>query len=453
MSKFNWRRPFERLASAVKHFYTLEKDQQPFSPRLITTGIVLTILFLLSFSAWSSLAPIEGAIVSRGIVSVAGFRKQIQHLEGGIVESIHVQDGDKVSKGQLLIQLSDVKPAARLRQYEMQQAEAQAIIARLQAELSNSGEITFPDELIAQVLDPAISELLTGQNNILLSNRALLQDQLSVLNHKIVQTDVLMRGLHDQVKSKQQQHSLIKEELSSFEKALAKKLVAKPTVLRLRHRLAEAEGELSTFQADIGQLEQEKLELRLHISEAKATQIADITDELRKYRAQSFKLSQRIITARDVLQRTQVVSPIDGVVVNLQIHTNDGVIAPGQAVLDVLPTDDELVVYAFIHPDDIDQVRSGMKADISLTSLSRRSRIPLAGQITDVSADRLTDTDTGQEYYRARVEFNPEVIKAEKNNLLAGMGAEVFIRTEARTPLDSLLEPITRSLQLGLREN
>ena len=120
--------------------------------------------------------------------------------------------------------------------------------------------------------------------------------------------------------------------------------------------------------------------------------------------------------------------------------------------MEVVPDDDELVVEAYIDPEDIDEVWTGMPVDVRLTSLSRRKRLPIEGEVSNISADRLTSPDTGKDYYRARIVFSSGILKSTGINLVAGMGAEVFLRTGARTPIDYLLSPITNSLQLGLRE-
>ncbi len=430
-----------------------EQEQRPFPLTLIAAGLGVVALFLSSFAVWSLLAPIEGAVVSPGIVSVASHRKQIQHLEGGIVEAILVREGDRVTAGQLLVQLRDVQPAAVLRQLERQYFEAQAVVARLFAERDDRQEIAFPEDLLVRADDPSVRSVMTGQSNILLSRRTLVQDRRSLLEHKIAQAQEEIKGFAGQVQAKNRQRELIVEELSAVEKALAKKLVLKSNALKLRQQLAEADGELSAHRSEVGRLEQSILEMRLQISEANAERIAEITEQLRTQRARLFELSEKIVAARDVLHRTKILSPIDGFVVNLQIHTQDGVIAAGQSLLEVVPTDDELVIHAYVDPEDIDEVRMGMPADVRLTSFSRRKRVPLEGIVSGLSADRLFDPQTGRDYYRARIELAPDVTESAKSNMVAGMGAEVFIRTGARTLLDYLLSPITRSLQLGLREN
>jgi HlyD family type I secretion membrane fusion protein len=426
------------------------EEQRPFPLRLMLIGFLLVGLFLVSLSVWSSLAPIEGAVVSHGIISVSSYRKQVQHLEGGIVETIHVSDGDKVVAGQLLVQLRDIKPAAEFRQLEGEYIEAQAVVARLIAERDNLDKINFPRELIVQSEDPAISSVISGQTSILHSHRALMKDRQAVLEKKIDQTREEISGLQGQIKEKNNQRQLILAESEITEKALRKSLV--PKVIKIKQRLAETRGEVIAYRSEIGRLEQSILELRLQMSETLAKRFSEIAIQLRTQRAMLFDLSQRIITARDVLHRTKIVSPIDGLVVNLQIHSHEGVIKAGQPLMEVVPADDELVVEAIIDPDDIDEVWIGMPANVVLTSVSRRQRVPIKGIVSHVSADRLTDPQTGNDYYRVRIEFSPESVASVNADLVAGMGADVFLRTVARTPLDYLLSPITNSLRLGLRE-
>lgn len=443
----------ENTATSEDGTQIKDQVQRPFPRRLILAGLLLVILFLSSFTAWSVLAPIESAVVSPGIISVASHRKQIQHLEGGIVEAILVQDGDSVVKGQLLVKLRDVQPSAELRQLERQYIEVQAVLARLLAEQDDSEEITFPEDLLVRAKDRSVDSVMTGQKNIFQSRQMLIEDKHSVLKHKIAQVEEQINGLSGQVKAKNRQRKYIFQELSTVDEAVAKKLLPKAQALKLRQRLAGTEGELSAYQAEMARLKLSILEMRLQMSEVRAQQITEITEQLRSQRARLFDLSQKIITTRDVLHRTKITSSIDGIVVNLQIHTLDGVIAAGQPLLEVVPINDDLIVNAFIAPEDIEEVRAGMMADVRLTSFSRRQRVPLEGVVSYISADRLSDPETGNEYYQARIRLAPDISASAKTYLIAGMGAEVFIRTGSRTPLDYLLSPITQSLQRGFKEH
>ncbi len=426
---------------------------RPFPVSAILAGLVTVVFFVGTLGFWAAMAPLESAVVSPGIIGVASYRKQVQHLEGGIVEAILVNDGDRVSKGQQLIQLRDVKPAAELRQLEGQYVEAQAVVARLLAERDGLEAIAFPDELLARADDPSTSAVMAGQRGILDSQRTLMHDRQAVLDKKIAQAQEAINGLEGRVEAKRQQRSLILAESKTVEEALKKRLAPASKGLKLKQRLAETKDELIAYETEIGRLEQQILETRLQKSKARAERLAEISEQLRMQRAALFDLTQKMIKARDVLERTRILSPIDGVVVNLQIHSHDGVIEAGQPLLEVVPENDELIVEVFIDPEDIDEVWAGMPADVRLTSLNRRRRVPMEGILSGVSADRLTNPQTGEDYYRARVTLTQDALSSAGVALVAGMGADVFLRTGARSPLDYLLSPITKSLQFGLREN
>ncbi len=431
----------------------LASAARPFPRHLIIVGFLVLGLFVASLGVWSSLAPIEGAVVAPGILSVASHRKQIQHLEGGIVKSILVDDDERVVKGQLLVQLRDVKPATELRKLNGRLIEAQAEIARLNAELDGNADIRFPPNMLTRKDDPAVRSAMSGQQSLLHSLNSITREKLAIMAKKIAQTEEQIHGLNARIKAKSKQRRLMLEELKTVRKALKHQLIPKSEELKLRQRLAQTEGDLAGYQAEISELDQNILQMKLQKNEEKARRISRIMEQLRTQRALEFDLSQKIIAASDVLRRTKIRSPIDGVVVNLQIHSPGGVIEPGQPLMEIVPSSDELIVDTFIDPDDIEELRVGMAADVRLTSVSRRQRIPIQGVLAELSADRLSDPITGQDYYRARIELSPESASSINVNLVAGMGANVFLKTSTRTPLEYLLSPITRSLQQGLREN
>ncbi|WP_299616665.1 HlyD family type I secretion periplasmic adaptor subunit [Pelagibius sp.] len=425
---------------------------RPFPLHLIAAGFAILAATFGIFALWSRAAPIESAVVAAGVVSVDSYRKSIQHLEGGIVEKILVADGDRVTRGQALIELSDVQPAATLNQLRSQLFEARATLARLIAERDAAEAIAFPADLLDDP-DPAARSAVAGQQSVFESRRKLLQDRLSLLEQRVAQSREEIGGLEGQIAASDTQRDLLREELSEVGTLFDKGLVPKPRMLALQRRLAEIEGELSALRARIAQARQSIIAARLEMSELRATTKTSVVDRLRAEQSEIYALEQKIISAEDVLRRTRVVSPIDGIVVDLQVHTLDGVVGPGQRLLDVVPSSDELVVEASVDPSDIDEVRAGMPAHVQLTSLSRRSRLPIEGRVIFVSADRLVDRQSGAAFYQARVQLDPASIEERGAVLQAGMGAEVFIRTGERTALDYLIAPIARILNRGMRES
>jgi HlyD family type I secretion membrane fusion protein len=430
--------------------FLLTRD--PFPVRQVPVGMLVLLGFITILGLWFGLAPINSAVISPGIVQVASHRKTIQHFEGGIVDEILVRNGDIVTLDQPLVKLKSIYPAAEMAQLEAQQLELLAVVGRLMAVQNGATEITLPPELAARADEPAVQSILAGQQQILDSFLHLQKERLSVFEQNIQQASEEINGRRVQIEARELQRELLEEELSLLKKLFDQDLMSRTRVLETSKELAEVQGDIGEYQAEIARINKNVLETRLQINEMHAAQMHQVTQQLREERAKLFDVTQRLTASRDVLSRTTIVSPVDGEVVNLQIYTTNGVITPGQPIMDIMPHDDELVVQALIDPNDIDEVRVGMPADISLTSLTRRNRVPIEGVVAVVSPDRLVDEQSGRPYYEARIEVAPTAEHAEGNVLMAGMGADVFIRTGERTALQYLMEPLVRNFRLGFRE-
>lgn len=429
-----------------------EPGRRPFPLHLIAGGFGILLAFFAVSTVWTRAAPIESAVVAPGVISVDSYRKTIQHLEGGIVEKILVANGDRVTRGQALIVLSDVQPGATLNQLRSQLFEARATLARLIAERDGAETIAFPADLRGEP-DPAARSAVAGQVSVFESRRQLFDNRLSLLGQGVARSQEEIAGLEGQIAAANTQRALLSEELAELSELYEKGLLRKSRMLTLQRRLAELDGELAELRSMIARAHQSILAARLEMSELRATTKTSVVDQLRAEQSAIYELEQQIVSAEDVLRRTRIVSPIDGIVVDLQVHTLDGVVGPGERLLDVVPSSDELVVEASVNPADIEEVRAGMPAHVQLTSLSQRIRLPIEGQVAFVSADRLIDAQSGNAYYQARVQLDPASVEQRGTALQAGMGAEVFIRTGERTPLEYLLAPITRILNRGLRES
>ncbi len=426
--------------------------RRPFGARLVLSGFAIIAVFLSGTAAWMLLAPLESAVVAPGVVGVETSRKTMQHLEGGIVEKIYVREGGRVAAGDILIRLQNTVPASVLIQLQGQFFEAQATEARLAAERDGLDEIAFPTDLREKVADQSVQAAMAGQRSIFESRRELLRERMGVLDHRIAGLNDEISGLEGQIRASDKQLVLIDEELESLLELYERKLIQKPQLLRLQRRQAEIEGAISGYRAAVARARQGIQEANLRKAELRATAATEVVEELRAVRARGYELAQRLAAARDVLRRTEIRSPIDGTVVGLKIHTVGGVVSAGQPLLDIVPSNDELVVQTSIDPLDIDQVRAGLPATVQLTALNRRQRRAIDGEVSMVSADRLTDPTTGFAYYLARVELDPESPGFDAAVLQPGMSADVMIRTGIRTPWEYIVAPITRVLGRGLRE-
>jgi HlyD family type I secretion membrane fusion protein len=312
--------------------------------------------------------------------------------------------------------------------------------------------IAFPENLRIKVVDQAAREAISGQQSIFESRRKLLSEQLKILDRTVAGLEAEIIGREGQIEASERQIALVDDELRDALTLLKQGLTNKPRVLALQRQKAELEGNVSNYVASIGAARQRIEEAHLRAAELQATSVFAVADQLHDVRSRVHELEQKLAAAEDVVRRTEIRSPINGVIVGLKIHTVGGVISAGEPLLDIVPINEELIVQASIDQLDIDQVEVGLPVTVWLWALNRRNRAALEGTLKTISADRLIDPNTGAAYYLARVELNTDAPEFRSVALHAGMSADVLIRTGARTPWEYLMAPITRSLALALRE-
>lgn len=424
----------------------------PFGRGLALAGFAVIALFAGTFYVWASAAPIEGAVVAPGIVSVDTSVRTVQHLEGGIIEDILVRDGDQVDAGQVLVRLQNTVPSSSLNEVQAQYFEARATEARLLAEQQKADEISFPEELTEKIGDQAAQSAMAGQRGIFDSRRTLLEDRLNIFDRTTDGLKAEIEGLEGQIAASESRQRLLAEELADVQSLFDRNLTDKPRLLQLQRDAAQLEGDIAGYRAGIGTARQKIEETALRRSELRNAMETEVVQQMRDSRTRAYELSQRLAAATDVMGRTEIRSPVSGVVSGLLVHTVGGVIAAGQPLMDVVPVSDKLVVQATIDPLDIDQVTAGQEAQVWLSALNRRSQRPIEGVVQTVSADRLVDPQTGAPYYLARVELQRAEIEKGGMPLQPGMSAEVMIHTGARTTLDYLLTPLTQFMTRAMRE-
>lgn len=427
----------------------------------LKAGFVVIALFFGGFGAWAALAPLSSAAVAPGVVIVDSNRKTIQHLEGGIIKDIKVRDGDKVTKGQVLVQLDETQARATLDLLRGRKMVASALKARLLAERDGKEAIDFPDWLLDEN-DPSKTEVIVGQTNIFEARKRSFDAQAAILKQRVAQYSEEINGLKGQIKADNKQLDLISEEITDVQTLFKKGLAKKPRLLALQRRSAEIEGSRGQKESNIARIKQSIGETRLRIAELKTTIISEVVEQRREVQSELFDIYERLLAAEDILKRTVIRSPLDGTVVALQVHTLEGVIPPGAPILDIVPSGDRLVVSAQVDPSDIDVIRIGQRAEVKFTALSSRNSVPVNGVLSSISADRLIDEVTGQSYYLVRISLHDDAstdaalaLQKALNgaDLVSGMQAEVMIITEERTLLDYILDPLFRSFNRSLRES
>lgn len=422
--------------------------------RYIRTGYLVTLLFLGSIFAWAALVPISKAAIAPGVVGKEGYRKTVQHLEGGIIQKLLVKDGDAVTAGQTLIELADVQSRSDFDLLRKQKIIATAKEATLLAAQLGQAEVILPEWLALDAAEPSVRDAVKGQIEASLVTTRLQQEQLDIIEKRIERAGQKIRALNEEKAVLQRSKTLVQDELAEYLTLQEKGLVTRQVIFDLQKNVVETEAAYSSNRVALQSTVQEINELEMEQSQLTSSYLEQIGAELDIVREQLVNLDEKLSKTEDTLERTVIRAPTDGVVVNLQVNTVGGVISPGQPLLDIVPSEGSLIIDARIDPIDRDTVRVGQDAEIRFSAFNRRITEPVKGRVALISADSLTDSVTNQNYFQAQIELleNPEDVW-NGGNVYPGMQAEVFIVTGSRTALSYLVEPIMKSFSRAFRED
>lgn len=416
-------------------------------------GGLAIVLVLGSLGAWASLSRISGAVIAPGTVVVESNVKRIQHLEGGIVAQILVEEGDTVSAGDPLLKLDSTVAQAELSILDSARLELLAKIARLEAERDFSREIVFDEDLLLHQDDPAIAALLSGQQRLLQTQNAAIQGRLNQLDERIDQYEDEIRGLVAQQAAKDAQSAFISEELSDIESLIERGLVPKSRVLSLQRERARLGGESGQLTSEMARISGRISETRLQAIQITDDFRARALDELRDAEAQLSEYRERRNAVFARLQRTDVLAPRSGRVHELQVTTIGAVLAPGETVMQIVPEGEPLVVEARVRPQDIDQINTGQNALLQFPNADTRLTPQINGEVIRISADLNQPGGDLAPFYTVRLRLaDDEESKLGPLVLRPGMPVEAFLQTSERSPLSYFLKPLSDQLRHAFRE-
>lgn len=417
-------------------------------PRRIGFAVIAT--FFGAFGLWGYTAPLAGGAIAQGAIAPDGSVRSVQHLEGGMVETIFVRDGDRVRPGMPLIALRRVQSQADVEALLDRRRARLAEAARLDAELSGASAVDYPD-LLQQ--DAAASAVMEAESLILTARDAITTARKQMLRQRIVQLEEQIVGFAAQQRSALAQIALYEEEIADKSTLYAQGLTPKMEMLRLEREAAQLRGFRGEYDAAIAQARQQIGETELELLAADAERMEKVALRAGEVRSELAELGQELAARQDVLTRTVLTAPVEGVVSNLRIKTLGGVIGAGEVVLDIVPTEEKLVLDVEVTPVDIDVVEVGMEALVHLTALSSRVTPRITGTVVAVSAERISDPKTNRAYFLARVEVDADDVAALGDaELTVGMPAEVVIVAKERTMFDYLAQPFVDALRRAGRE-
>ncbi|MFN5997336.1 MAG: HlyD family type I secretion periplasmic adaptor subunit [Paracoccaceae bacterium] len=423
--------------------------------RPVLLGLAAAVILVAGFGLWATMTRISGAIVAPGQIEVERDRQIVQHPDGGVVESILVREGEAVASGQTLLRLDGAALRSELTIVEGQLSELAGRSARLVAERDGAAELVFQDDILAlAATSPEVAAQLDGQKRLFEARGATLAEQRDLLSRRIDQISAQSNGIAAQSTALGTQLDLIEQELASQQSLLDKGLAQAGTVLALQREQARLQGQLGELAADLARTEGQITEIEIEISSLATRRREEATAELRQTGPTILELAERRRALVERIDRLEIRAPVAGIVLGLQVTTPRAVLRAAEPVLFVIPQDRPLIITARIAPIHIDEVAVGQPAELVFSAFSARDTPHLQGKVTRVSADALTDSQTGATYYTAELQLDDgEQARLGDSALLPGMPVEVFLQTGRRTPLAYLVKPFTDYFVRAFRES
>lgn len=421
--------------------------------RLTLTGGAAVLLFGGTVGVWAVTSTLTGAVVASGQFVVDGSVKKVQHATGGIVGALEVREGDRVEEGAVLIRLDDTITRANLQVVARQLDAFAARQGRLIAERDGRVAITVAPELLGRRDETEIAALIVTEQNLFEARRSARAGRKAQLARRIGQLEDEVTGLRAQQAARDRQAVLIAEELEGVRDLYAKNLVVLSRKAALEREAAELDGEKGRLIATVAQTEGRIAETRLQVIEIDDVLREEVMKEISEIQAKAAEYAERRIAAEDQLKRIDIRAPSAGFVHQLAVHTVGGVITPAEPAMLIVPTKEALQVEARVNPPDIDQIAIGQRAEVRIHAFNQRATPQLAGTVARVSPDTSRDPQTGAVFYTIRVAVPAaELARIAPQAVSAGMQADVFVRTQDRTPLQYIAKPLQDQIARAFRE-
>ncbi|MEL7280592.1 MAG: HlyD family type I secretion periplasmic adaptor subunit [Pseudomonadota bacterium] len=428
----------------------------PYTPkRPLMVGVVALTILVGGFGTWSAFANIAGAVISGGQVEVDQNRQIVQHLDGGVVGSIEVDEGDLVAAGDVLVRLDPSILTSQLNITESQLFELMSRRGRLEAERDGADTISFDPLLESSALTNAsVLDLMDGQVRLLAARRETQAREIDQLGKRRVQITDQIEGIDAQAAALSRQLDLIEQELVGQQDLLDRGLAQASRVLALQREEARLAGTLGQLEADKAQAEGRRTEIDIELLKLNAELREEAIAGLRDLQFRELELREERLALLEQINRLDIVAPVAGAVYGLTIHAPRAVLRPAEPVLFLVPQDRPLVINANVDPVHVDQLFVGQDVTLRFSALDQKRTPELIGELTGISADTFQDEVSGVRYYRAEVALSAEE-RARLDpdvELRPGMPVEVFIRTDDRTPIGYLVKPLSDYFARAFRE-
>ncbi|CAH2030768.1 HlyD family type I secretion periplasmic adaptor subunit [Trichlorobacter ammonificans] len=390
----------------IMHDHTEPTSSHGMRRSLLLWTLVATVVLLI---IWASVYHVDQTTRGTGTVIANSRIQVIQAVDGGVLKTLHVKEGDQVKKGQVLAVLDQIRVGASVRELEARLASLRGQAARLRAEITGDRDIRFPPDVLQ------FPEIVKVQRALFTQRRQSFREEMNTLQVAV---------------------KLAREDAQIVAKLATTGDVSRSEVIRSERALNEAEAQLVNRRNKYYQDIQAEL--------AKAED--DIGQNAQVQTQRNQQLSDSVFKA-----------PVDGIVKNVRVTTQGGVLRAGDELMQIVPVDDKLIVETRVKPADIAMIRPGLTAAIRFDAFDYTIYGAVEGKVTYVSADTIKEESKfgEQSYYRVHVETTDNPVKSKSGKsleILPGMTAQVDIRTGNRTVMQFILKPLKKTLSESLGE-
>lgn len=420
----------------------------------VLLGLVALVGLFLGFGAWAILARLEGAVILTGQIVVEDHRQMIQHPDGGLVAEVFVREGSRVAAGDPLLRLEAPELVLQLRNLDRRLVGLSARAARLIAERDAAKTVSFSDGLLASAaLTPDAMAEVDGQSRHFDLRLALFDQAEALLALRVAQFRSQSSGIVKEQQALQDQFALIMEELASQTDLFQQGLVPQSDLLALRREAARLTGQIAELSVAKAQTAGQMTETELRIGSLRTERMEAAAAELQEIEPQIAEMEETRRSLADRVDHLTIRAPVDGFVLGLQAPQPQAVLRAAEPILSLVPIDPPLLITVRVRPEDIDAVSLGQKAELAISAFSRSEVPRLRAQVTLISADALTDPETGAGFYSVELTLDPgELDRLGGRVLLPGMRVEAYVTTGTRSPMAYLLEPFTIFFGHAMRE-
>lgn len=427
----------------------LAKEDRP--PLFASASIFIIGALFVVFVAWASFAEVDEIARGDGKVIPASKTQIIQASEAGVVQEIAVTIGQIVKKNDLIIRLDNTLNTSSLGE---QQAKARALevrIARLKYEQAGNLSGSFPCPQDIQSVAPQICD---NEQKLLIARRENFDNKLSVLKSRLDQRE---KELAEAVANSDRlaKSLAVSDQEAKLVDAMVKKgLMARTEQLRVDREQTDLNGQLNLAGETIKKAKAAITEAQLQVEELGLQLQQEALDDLTQALADLSVVDETIRGATDKVARTDIRSPVDGIVNTLELNTVGAFVQPGAVVAGIVPTSETLLVEARVSPRDVAFIRPDQEALIKVTAYDFSIFGGIEGKVSNITADSLVDQKTGEPYYQVRVSTDKSTLERDGKaySIIPGMICSVDIKTGRKTILHYLLKPINKAREEAMSE-